>query len=59
MMPQDAIWLSDLLTEATSFPAGAHDDQLDPMFDAINLVQTLPSTKKTLDFNPLPVSTKW
>jgi len=59
MLPQDAIWLSDLLTEATSFPAGAHDDQLDPMFDAINLVQTLPSTKKTLDFNPLPVSTKW
>jgi predicted phage terminase large subunit-like protein len=39
LLPADAPWLSDFLAEAESFPAGAHDDQLDPMFDAIDTVQ--------------------
>lgn len=35
LLPRNAAFLSDLLAEATVFPNGAHDDQLDPMFDAI------------------------
>ena len=34
-LPQDAPWLSDFLQEASYFPNGKHDDQLDPMFDAV------------------------
>jgi predicted phage terminase large subunit-like protein len=36
LLPQNAPWLSDFLAEASVFPNGAHDDQLDPMFDAIS-----------------------
>jgi predicted phage terminase large subunit-like protein len=36
LLPQAAPWLSDLLAEASVFPNGAHDDQLDPMMDAIS-----------------------
>ena len=35
LLPRDAPWLSDLLAEATVFPNGQHDDQLDPLFDAV------------------------
>ena len=35
-LPQSSEWLSDFLKEATAFPAGNHDDQLDPMMDAIS-----------------------
>jgi predicted phage terminase large subunit-like protein len=35
LLPRDAPWLSDFLAEASTFPNGAHDDQLDPMFDAV------------------------
>lgn len=35
-LPQNASWLSDFLAEASVFPNGAHDDQLDPMMDALN-----------------------
>lgn len=34
-LPSDAEWLSDFLYESSLFPNGAHDDQLDPMMDAI------------------------
>jgi predicted phage terminase large subunit-like protein len=57
-LPQDVPWLSDLLAEVASFPNGSHDDQLDPMFDAINLVQRIPTTKQA-SVNPLPVKSKW
>jgi predicted phage terminase large subunit-like protein len=57
-IPEDAPWLSDFLAEVARFPSGAHDDQLDPMFDAINLVQILPSVKSNI-FIPLPVMHKW
>jgi predicted phage terminase large subunit-like protein len=43
LLPADAPWLSDFLAEAEAFPAGAHDDQLDPMFDAIDAVQRRPA----------------
>jgi predicted phage terminase large subunit-like protein len=35
MLPEDAPWLSDYLAEASVFPNGTHDDQLDPTMDAI------------------------
>lgn len=35
LLPEDAPWLSDYLAEASVFPNGAHDDQLDPTMDAI------------------------
>lgn len=43
LLPMDVPWLSDFLAEASSFPGGAHDDQLDPMFDAIGAVQVAPA----------------
>lgn len=45
LLPQDAPWLSDFLAEASSFPAGAHDDQLDPMMDAVMDVQNNPMVR--------------
>jgi predicted phage terminase large subunit-like protein len=35
LLPEDAPWLSEFLSEAAAFPKGIHDDQLDPMMDAI------------------------
>jgi predicted phage terminase large subunit-like protein len=41
ILPRDASWLSDFLAEAAVFPNGQHDDQLDPMFDAVSdMLQT-------------------
>lgn len=41
LLPQSAPWLSEFLAEASAFPNGAHDDQLDPMFDAVSdMLQT-------------------
>lgn len=40
LLPLWASWLDALLAEASSFPSGAHDDTLDPMFDAIADMQT-------------------
>lgn len=57
-LQQDAPWLSDFLSEVSAFPAGAHDDQLDPMFDAINLVQRMPSTVAQKSA-PLPTVSRW
>lgn len=37
-LPEDAPWLADYLAEAELFPAGSHDDQMDPTFDAIGLI---------------------
>ena len=58
LLPIDAPWLSDLLAESEKFPAGANDDQLDPMFDAINAVQTRPA-QVTQTHQSLPVSHNW
>lgn len=58
LLPEDAPWLSGFLAEVASFPTGSNDDQLDPMFDAINLVQRFPAAK-VVNFAPLPVMHKW
>ena len=34
-LPEGASFLSDFLEEASQFPNGSHDDQLDPMMDAV------------------------
>lgn len=36
MLPRQATWLSDFLAETGAFPNGAHDDQCDPMMDAVS-----------------------
>lgn len=46
LLPEVAPYLSDFLRESESFPSGANDDQLDPMFDAIERVQTAKAVKK-------------
>lgn len=58
LLPIDAPWLSDFLAEASSFPGGAHDDQMDPMFDAIAHVQRAPAVK-TAVAAPIPVVNRW
>ena len=58
LLPQSAPFVSDFLYEASLFPNGAHDDQLDPMFDAIALTQRLPASKPA-NFVPLPTVHKW
>jgi predicted phage terminase large subunit-like protein len=54
LLPSDASWLSDLLSEASSFPGGSHDDQLDPMFDAIHIVQITPA-QQVKSSAPIPM----
>lgn len=49
LLPEVAEWLSDFLAEAEAFPGGQHDDQMDPMFDAVQDVQKVPATV-TQDF---------
>ena len=48
MLPRDAGFLSDFLGEASAFPNGAHDDQLDPMIDAVGEITGL--------FKPAPIN---
>lgn len=43
ILPRDRPFTDDLIAEAIVFPGGAHDDQLDPMFDAIAHVQKAPA----------------
>ena len=59
LLPQDEPWLSEFLAEVQEFPAGKHDDQLDPMFDAINIAQKMPMQNKEKTFSPLPVMNRW
>lgn len=46
LVPEWAHWLSAFMSEVEAFPGGAHDDQLDPMFDAIQDVQFAPAPRK-------------
>lgn len=60
VLPADASWLSDFLAESEKFPAGAHDDQLDPMFDAVERVLRNPAEQTTASsVNPMPVASPW
>lgn len=45
-----ASWLSDFLQETAAFPSGAHDDQVDPMMDAVAEMLDLP----TENSGPMP-----
>lgn len=47
-LPESAPWLSDLLTEATQFPNGAHDDCLDPLMDAVDDILVTSKRRNTL-----------
>lgn len=58
LLPENAPWLSDFLAEVESFPSGTHDDQIDPMLDAINLVQRTPSIKMQT-VTPIPTRHNW
>lgn len=59
MLPMDAPWLSDFLKESSTFPGGTNDDQLDPMFDAIKDVQTLPVVNIADNISALPTINRW
>lgn len=48
LVPESAPWLSDFMAEMTAFPSGAHDDQIDPMLDAIKEVQSAPVVRLAL-----------
>lgn len=37
-LPREAPFLSDFLEEVSAFPTGAHDDQVDPLMDAVTEV---------------------
>ena len=56
LLPEDAPWLSDFLAESAAFPGGAHDDQMDPMFDAIATVQNAPAAPPAAAAKPIPVA---
>lgn len=59
LLPIDAPWLSDFLAESETFPSGSHDDQLDPMFDAIDDVQRLKSSNNVVAVRTIPMKVKW
>lgn len=59
LLPEDAPWLSDFLAEAATFPGGAHDDQMDPMFDAIAHVQVAPAETAPAASAPIPMVSAW
>lgn len=42
-LPENAPWLSEFLGEASGFPNAAHDDQLDPMMDAVTDMLATPT----------------
>jgi len=44
-LPSNAAWLSEFLAEASKFPNAIHDDQLDPMMDAIADLLTVPGAQ--------------
>ena len=47
-IPEQARWLPDFMSETLAFPDGAHDDQVDPMLDAIgDLLMRPESTTQT------------
>lgn len=59
LLPQDVVWLSDFLAEVENFPGAAHDDQCDPMFDAIENIQSMPKVLEKQTVVQIPVVHKW
>lgn len=58
LVPDYVPWLADFLGEIESFPAGAHDDQIDPMCDAIDLVQKVRSDDN-VTIQHIPTTARW
>lgn len=58
-LPEWTDWLEGFLSEAATFPSGAHDDQLDPMFDAIHDVQFSKAVRKQSGPIAIPVASRW
>lgn len=56
LLPSWAEWLDAFLAEVATFPSGANDDQLDPMFDAIADVQFNPPTRRPAPVNITPMA---
>lgn len=48
-LPEQATWMTDFLTELSHFPGGAHDDQVDPLMDAIADMGNLTGSTYTLE----------
>ena len=42
-LPEWTDWLDGFISESNAFPSGAHDDQMDPMFDAVADIQAAPA----------------
>jgi predicted phage terminase large subunit-like protein len=60
MIPEAAPWVSDFVAECEAFTADdshAHDDQIDPMIDAINDMQR--QVKSNVPCNPQPTANRW
>lgn len=55
-LPRNASWLIDFLNEASAFPNGKHDDQVDAMSQALNrFIYYLAQIPKPIDpYNPSP-----
>ncbi|MBL8999393.1 MAG: phage terminase large subunit, partial [Gemmatimonadetes bacterium] len=45
-LPQSAHWVTDLITEMMSFPAGKHDDQVDALGLVGRLMDTMVGGKR-------------
>jgi predicted phage terminase large subunit-like protein len=58
LLPEWADWLDGLLIETATFPSGAHDDQLDPLFDAVKDVQFSPAPRMAT-VEVIPVQSPW
>lgn len=58
LLPVDAPWLSDFLSEVTSFPGAAHDDQVDAMLDGVRAVQSAPAEEVKQEA-PIPMRSAW
>lgn len=54
LIPESEPWVADYITEISTVPAAAHDDQADPTADAIKIVQMAPATQKTAAAAPQP-----
>ncbi len=56
LVPEWAHWLEAFMAEVATFPSGANDDQLDPMFDAIGEVQRQPAERRDTVLSITPMA---
>lgn len=59
LIPASAPWMNDFIRECEAFPAGAHDDTIDPMIDAIAAVQTIGAQTHINIRPPMPTANRW